>query len=88
MSNAGLVDAASALEAMAAGIEPNRAELVSGARALDEYVSDKEVSIDLRLARTSLSLWAYSGSFFLGKAVRNNAGRAADEVRGLMAAQS
>jgi hypothetical protein len=83
MSNAGLADAVSALENIAAGVEPNRAELMSGALALNIFVKDREVSTDLLLAATSLSLHAHSG-LFLSKACRSNAGRAAEAVRELL----
>jgi hypothetical protein len=50
MSNAGLADAASALDAMAAGIKPNRFELMSGALALNMIIDPKTASTDLQVA--------------------------------------
>jgi hypothetical protein len=82
MSNAGLADAASALDAMAAGLEPNRAELMSGALALNML---KTTDNKLQLAALGLSVQATSGANMeLSDKGRWYAGILAERVRELI----
>jgi hypothetical protein len=93
MSNAGLADAANALEADAAGVEPNRAELISGALALnilvDRKLADrKPVSTNLQLAALGLEVQATASKYgiraYLNEGGRRHAGKLAEAVRELL----
>jgi hypothetical protein len=87
MSNAGLADAASALDTMAAGIKPKRAELMSGAMALNMIIDPKTASIDLQLAALGLDIQASYGAVYFNEVGRRHAGKLAEAVRELLAAR-
>ena len=85
MSNAGLVDAAKSLDALAAGIKPNRAEVISGALALNTLPVANRVRNDLQLAAMGLDILAISGNLDLDDVGRCYAGKLAEAVRKLIA---
>ena len=90
MSNAGLANAASALEAIAAGIEPNRAELMSGALALNYFIDSGKMNAKLQAAALGLEVQAaapYDRRAYLSEAGRRYAGKLAEAVRELLAAR-
>ena len=90
MSNAGLADAASALDAMAAGIEPNRAELISGALALNYCIDKETMNAKLQAAALGLEVQAAAPCgrrAYLSEAGRRYVGTLAEAVRELLAAQ-
>jgi hypothetical protein len=90
MSNAGLADAASALDAIAAGVEPNRAELMSGALALNYCIDSGVMNAKLQAAALGLSVQAsapYDRRAYMSEAGRRYAGTLAEEVRKLMSTQ-
>ncbi|SRR6266851_2124626 len=83
MSNAGLADAVNALDAMAAGITPNRAELMSGALTLNCLVNNNPVSTNLQLAALGLDVQASYGAVYFSDVGCRHAGKLAEEVRKL-----
>jgi len=87
MSNVGLADAACALDAMAAGNNPNRAELMSGALALNMIIDPRTASTDLQLAASGLDIQALYGAVYLNEVGRRHAGKLAEAVRELLAAR-
>ena len=87
MSNVGLADAACALDAMAAGNNPNRAELMSGALALNMIIDPRTASTDLQLAASGLDIQALYGAVYLNEVGSRHAGKLAEAVRELLAAR-
>jgi hypothetical protein len=87
MSNVGLADAACALDAMAAGNNPNRAELMSGALALNMIIDPRTASTDLQLAASGSDIQASYGAVYLNEVGRRHAGKLAEAVRELLAAR-
>jgi hypothetical protein len=84
MSNAGLVDAARSLDALAAGIKPNHAEVISGAIALNTLPAAQRVRNDLQLAALGLEILATSRNLDLEDVSRRYAGKLAEAVRKLI----
>jgi hypothetical protein len=90
MSNAGLADAASALDAMAAGLEPNRAELISGALALNYCIDKETMNAKLHAAALGLEVHAvapYDRRAHLSEAGHRYVSTLAEAVRELLAAR-
>jgi hypothetical protein len=87
MSNAGLADAASVLDALAAGTQPDRARVIAGALALDTLTKTTTVSRDLQDAAAGLHIIATGGTLDLDDAGRLRAGQFAEAVRHLIGAR-
>ena len=81
MSNAGLSDAASALDDLAAGTQPDRARVIAGALALDTLTRTTRPSRDLQDAAAGLQIIATGGSLDLDDAGRLRARQLAEAVR-------
>jgi hypothetical protein len=84
MLNAGLADAATVLDALAAGTKPDRARIIAGALALDTLAQTAELSRDLQDAGAGLQILATGGTLDLDEVGRRRAGQFADAVRQLI----
>jgi hypothetical protein len=82
----GLSDAALALDALAAGTQPDRARLIAGALALDTLIKTTSASRDLLDAAAGLQILATGGTLDLDEAGRLRARQFAEAVRQLIVA--
>ena len=80
----GLSDAALALDALAAGTQPDRARLIAGALALDTLIKTTSASRDLLDAAAGLQILATGGTLDLDEAGRLRARQFAEAVRQLI----
>ncbi|MBP0624660.1 hypothetical protein [Cupriavidus consociatus] len=84
MNRKGLVDAASALEALAAGNVPAAAQVAAGAAALEKIHADYPGWRDVGDALFGLKALASGSAMDLDANGRQRAGRLADVVRSLI----
>jgi hypothetical protein len=81
----GLSDAALVLDALAAGLQPDRARLIAAALALDTLLKTTSAGRDLQDAAAGLQILATCGMFDLDEAGRLRARQFAETVRQLIA---
>jgi hypothetical protein len=84
MSDAGLLDAATVLDALAARTQPDRARVIAGALALDTLTKTTTASPDLLDAAAGLQIIATGGTLDLDEAGLLRAHRFAEAVRQLI----